>query len=330
MSDPLVVIIILNWNNTSETINCIESVNSLKYSNFKVIVIDNASFPNPIEQLHKEYPDIEIIQNKKNYGYTGGNNIGIKRALELGAKFIWLLNNDAIVEENCLDALIREATNDPQIGLVSPVICAVDNKDYLIYCGSFIDTSNQKRESTNNLEMLYEWRLSKSKRIMLWGTALLLSRTLVERIGLLDDNFFAYYEDMDYSLRSINAGFKDLIVVNAKIFHQNMNAGLRKPHYYYYMTRNEYYFWMKHLPKKNKIKFARKYWANVIKQAAEYRNSDLWSIQEAILSGAWSAIVGREGSWDEREKMPYFLSKCLLWHPYFLSKVLNWPFDYIT
>lgn len=99
---PKVYIIILNWNGLKDTLECLESVFKLDYLNFEVIVVDNGSTDDSVNVILKTYPQVRLIENRENLGYTGGNNIGMRYAIERDADYIWLLNNDTIVEEDTL------------------------------------------------------------------------------------------------------------------------------------------------------------------------------------------------------------------------------------
>ena len=136
---PLVHIIILNWNGLKDTIECLESVYKLDYSNFKVVVVDNGSSDNSADVIYKNYPKIKLIINDKNYGFTGGNNIGMKYAIDENTDYLWLLNNDTLIEKDCLYKIVKVAESSNTIGMVSPMIYYAETPDKLQFGGCWIN-----------------------------------------------------------------------------------------------------------------------------------------------------------------------------------------------
>jgi GT2 family glycosyltransferase len=228
---PFVVIIILNWNNLRDVIRCLESIHHHDYLNFKVIVVDNGSETKPDQYIHEKFPDVEMVSSHKNLGYTGGNNLGIIKGLELQAEYFWLLNGDAIATRDCLSLLIEYAETHKEAGLISPVICSSTDNNQILYCGSYIDFENQYGLTAKKIEDIKVWQDMEPKRIALWGTALLIPKRVVEVVGYLNDKLFAYYEDMDYSARVIKAGFENKVVTDAKVFHRSEGNPNRKSYY---------------------------------------------------------------------------------------------------
>src|SRR6056297_688817 len=137
--DKSVYIVILNWNNFQETIDCVESCKKLTYSNFKILLVDNGSTDGSEDILKKEFPGIPLIQTGENLGYSGGNNAGIRHALEQGADYIWLLNNDTVVDPQCLAKMVQTAESSNQIGMVGSKIFYHHSPDILWYAGGEID-----------------------------------------------------------------------------------------------------------------------------------------------------------------------------------------------
>jgi len=324
---PKVFIIILNWNGLKDTLECLESVFKLDYPNFEVIVVDNGSTDNSAEIIPKMYAQVIFVENKQNLGYTGGNNIGMQYAMDNGADYIWLLNNDMVVEPDTLSKLIETAELNFKIGLISPTIYYYDKPEKIQFCGSYIDWEHQTIIYPKDNDEPVAEKFKTSTDVCLWGTALLIKRALVENIGYLNERYFAYWEDTDYSIRSLEAGFKNYVENQAKIKHRNQLTEEGVPrkaiHYYYYMVRNEYYLWSQHLEGFKKIIFFKKYIIKVIETSANYRFHYGEVYSDACFNGAYSAIRGADGPWDENIKMPFILKKILLWHPYLLGNMLR-------
>lgn len=107
MKKPHVSIILLNWNSADDTIDCLNSLQSLDYENYSIIVVDNASSDGSIESISAAYPEIQILRNSLNAGFAGGNNVGIKFAIDKGTDYIWLLNNDTMIDPGALTPLLN-------------------------------------------------------------------------------------------------------------------------------------------------------------------------------------------------------------------------------
>lgn len=327
MNFPKVFIIIVNWNGVQDTIDCLESVLELHYPNVEVIVVDNGSTDKSAKVIREKCPQITLIENKDNLGYTGGNNIGMQYAMDHGADYIWLLNNDIVVEPDTLSKLIETAELNSKIGLISPSIYYYDKPGKIQFCGSYVDWENSEilYPEENNLQIHNDFK--NAKNTCLWGTALLIKKSLFEKIGYLNERFFAYWEDTEYSLRSIKAGFINCVHLFSKVYHKNQSfeeEGIRRPNYYYYFIfRNQYFLWIQYQKGFKKLKYSKKYFAKVIGNAANYRLYLGEGPADACLNGGWSAIRGVGGALDKNEKLPFIFKKVFLWHPYFWESLLN-------
>jgi len=327
MPHPKVFIIILNWNGLKDTLECLESVFKLDYPNFEVIVVDNGSTDNSVEVIRKAYPQVILIENKENLGYAEGNNVGIRYALKHGADYVWLLNNDTVVEADVLIKLVTTAESSPKIGLASPVIYYYNKPDKVQFCGSYID---KKRKTIVYFHQIDDIQKSeKLDHICLWGTALLVKKSVIMKIGYLNEEFFAYWEDTEYSVRALEAGFKNIIVISSKVYHKKPLPESKKIlsiHYYYYMTRNEYFFWMGLLKKHEKLFYFRRYIAKVINQIGNHRRPYVPEVIDAYFEGAYSAIYNIKGPRPQNIKIPEVIKKIILWHPYFWYSLLEGDF----
>lgn len=132
---PKVSIIIVNWNGKEDTLKCIESVLQTDYPNYNIIVVDNASTDDSVKYLKEKYPEIIYLENKENLGWTGGNNTGMEYAIKNGADYCFLLNNDIILDKNCLKELIRIAKSNKRIGFVVPKVYYHDNPKKIYSAG---------------------------------------------------------------------------------------------------------------------------------------------------------------------------------------------------
>lgn len=325
--EPKVYIIILNWNSWEDTIECLQSVFAMNYSNFEVIVIDNASENDSIEKLKSAFPDIKLIKNSVNNGFAGGNNIAMRLAMEHGADYIWLLNNDTEVQPDALTQCVTRAEADPRVGLVSAVVLFHEAQDVIQNCGSYVDWNNLSVCNAKDIGQGLAWEREQSSSFCLWGTALLVKRALIEAAGLLNEKLFAYWEDTDYSIRAIRAGFRNAIAPAARIYHKtpydSSSQRKRSPHYFYYFCRNEHYFWSTFLEGDARRMALARHTAAVIDRAAYYRQTGEYDWAAACVRGLWHARQGVGGPWDRSMEMPWSLEMMVRWFPGLWSRLIR-------
>jgi len=232
---PKVFIIILNWNNWPDTLECLESLKNNDYPNYQVVIIDNGSTEKPTVPDSK----VKIIYNKENLGFSGGNNIGIKYALEKGADYILLLNNDTIVAKDFLSEMIKVTEKDKKIGMIGPKIYFYGDKNRIWFAGGQVNwlyNQGQMRGYNKIDKGQYD---SPEETDYITGCCLLIKKKVIEKIGLMSKDYFLYYEDTDWSLKVQQAGFKCLFVPRAKIWHKGSKSSLvGSPSYIYYHIRN--------------------------------------------------------------------------------------------
>lgn len=214
MSDaPLVYIIVLNWNRPRLTLDCLESLRSLDYPNYRVLVVDNGSTDESVAKIRAAFPSIEIVETGENLGFAGGNNKGIERALENGAEFVWLLNNDTCVFSDTLNALVASAIEDPRIGAVGSVLLASTRPDVVLAWGGG-NVNMWAGRATHTTEAIHM-----TTRTFLSAASILLRRQALESAGFLDAGFFMYWEDVDLSFRIRKAGYRLVVAPAARLLH---------------------------------------------------------------------------------------------------------------
>lgn len=264
MDIPKVSVIILNWNGWEDTIECLKSLYQINYSNFNVIIIDNASEDDSVKRINEyaEGKKLKIIENKENYGFAEGNNIGIRYVLNnLHPDYILLLNNDTIVDKNFLKELVYAGEIDAEIGMIGPKIYYYDKPDVIWSVGCKISWKLARGIQIGSNEEDHG-QYDKSKIVeYVSGSAFLIKINVIEKIGLMDKNYFLYFEESDWTLRANQEGYKSLYVPNAKIWHKvsQTGGGISNPIGLYYITRNRWIF-MKKWAKKSD------YWFFVIYQ----------------------------------------------------------------
>lgn len=241
MELPLVSIILLNYNNTPFTIDCLKSLNEITYKNVEVIVVDNASREDPTEALKAVYPDVVMVMSKDNLGYAGGNNLGTEAAR---GKHVLFLNNDTEVEPEFLEPLVAKLESDPSIGMVSPKIIYYDTDNLIQYAGSAgINPYTGRGTKIGHLEPDDGKHDTSTPTQLVHGAALLAPMEAIEKVGLMPDIFFIYYEEHDWCERFKRNGYKMFYVAESKIYHkESATVGRISPMKSYYMTRNRLMF----------------------------------------------------------------------------------------
>jgi hypothetical protein len=197
------------------TAKCLDSVSHLKYENFAVVVVDNKSVPEHVEKIKNKVLNLGsryfLIESPENRGYGAGNNLGIKFGLENGAEYIFVLNNDTELKPETLAELITVAEKEKLIGIVAP---ALDESNKIAYAGKICWLQPE-------LEHIYQFLNSEiTDDMYLPGTAILVKKEVFEKIGMMDEKYFLYFEDVDFSIRTFRAGYKLIIRPETTIKHQ--------------------------------------------------------------------------------------------------------------
>ena len=255
---PKITIVTLNWNGYEDTIELLESLKKITYQNFDVVLVDNGSEGDDAEKLESNYGEfVKVLRNKSNLGFAGGNNEGIKIALQNNADYVLLINNDTVVEPDILHNLIQKFNNDERVGIVAPKINFYAEPQKIWSAGGKISKlrgsaiSFSVKRGKNNF-------LKDELVDFVSGCCMLIKRSLFSEIGYFDEKYFLYMEDADYCWRAANAGFKIICVPQCTILHKVNSSSSDKYENLplYYMTRNRLYFAKKSFPKYNEIVYA--------------------------------------------------------------------------
>jgi len=228
---PRVSVIVLNWNGLEDTIECLESLKKTDYPNYEVLVVDNASPGDDAEALNAKYAGyIHVMANDRNYGFSEGNNIGIRYALDKQSDYVFLLNNDTVVDPGFLSALVVVAEGENRAGILGGKIYYYSSPNRLQSVGGkihwrlglFRDYGGQ--EDVGQYDRVAE-------RDFVYATAMLIKREVIERIGFLDSSLFFGMEDYDYCARAAKAGFRVMYVPGAKVWHKQGASRSKLPDY---------------------------------------------------------------------------------------------------
>ena len=299
---PHVTIIILNWNGWKDTAECLESLYQINYSNYQVILVDNASDDDSIKKIREycegklhvksEFFDyklenkpiyfydfsenefklfsetvdtdelnsqnnIVILKNNSNYGFAGGNNIGIEFALKnFKSDYILLLNNDTVVDENFLVELVKNG-QDKKIGFLGPKTYYYENggrKDVISFAGGFLNQYTGMPKVVGYQE-IDNGQYDKVNRVdYVEGSCILINKEVLEEIGFLDTSYFAYWEEADLCKRGFEAGHESVYVPKSKIWHK-VSTSFNDPIKLYYYSRNKIKFMRKNAGRIEYISF---------------------------------------------------------------------------
>jgi GT2 family glycosyltransferase len=240
---PSVWIVVLNWNGLTDTLACLESLRQLHYANHRIIVVDNGSSDGSVDALRSAaaHPAIEIIESATNLGYAGGNNLGIRHALDRGADLILVLNNDTTVDPMLLDKLVGAAERHPEAGCFGPWIFYMNDPDRLWFTRSEWDPAVSAFTAPGKGRLASELSNETTNTEYVCGAALLFRAGVAREIGLLDERFFLVYEDSDWCFRARRAGFGCLMVPAARVWHKigTSFSSEASPLRTYFSTRNK-------------------------------------------------------------------------------------------
>ncbi len=237
---PNVTVVVLSWNGWQDTVACVASCLRIDHPGLRVLVVDNGSTDGSEKILRERFPDVELLQTGENLGYAGGNNVGIRRALEQGADLVVLLNNDTEVDPGFVSALVEAARARPEAGMLCSKILLFDRPDVLWYAGaSFHPLVGWGRHRGHGQRDTGQYdRVEETDRPT--GCALMVTRACCEKVGLLRDEYFCYAEDLEWGLRARDAGFSILYVPGSRVWHKVSRAtgGSKSVQSIRYHTRN--------------------------------------------------------------------------------------------
>ena len=243
--NPLVSVIVLNYNAGELLLNCIESIKKSAYKNLEIIVVDNISTDKSQKICKEKYPDIKLIQNDENFGYCEGNNIGIREA---EGDYIIILNPDTIVESNWIEELIS-AYNKFGEGLYQPKILSLEKTQILQSTGNMLHIFGfgfaRDKGKNDNLEKNTIEKIGYAS-----GTCLFTSKKVLKQVGLLDPFLFLYHDDLDLGWRAAQIGISSYYVPNSVIYHVESYALKWNARKFYWLERNRKYCILTHYSKK--------------------------------------------------------------------------------
>jgi GT2 family glycosyltransferase len=244
--DPSVVVLVLHWNSLEETLACLRSVEALDYPNASTLVVDNGSTGGAVACIRAAYPDVRLIVNDRNLGYAQGNNVGLDRALKEGPDYILLLNNDVILDVCCLTHLVRAGEYYPDAAFLGPKVYHREDPTRIQSAGARLDWLWRSHQRGLDQVDVGQFDVGEAVDYVV-GAAILIRASLLDRIGMLDPDFFLYREDVDWCLRARRLGYRTRYVPQAQVWHRSHHVREHElPRTTYYMTRNSLMLVAKH------------------------------------------------------------------------------------
>ncbi|MBI2899308.1 MAG: glycosyltransferase family 2 protein [Planctomycetes bacterium] len=236
---PHVAIVVLDFNGKADTLECVRSLARLTYPSWRLYAVDNGSREPIAAEVRSILPDAVVIENGRNLGFTGGNNVGCRRAIEDGADHILLLNNDTVVDPGCIEPLVREM-EDPGVGMSTPKIYFYGEDRVFWAHGASVErwTGRSPHVGVYQKDRGQFDHVREVERIT--GCAMFVRREVFDRVGFLDDRFFIYSEELDWCLRARRAGYRLVVVKDSVIWHKGHRDSGRagRPFLLYLQTRN--------------------------------------------------------------------------------------------
>ena len=255
-TEPLISIITVNYNGLDMTLDLLKSIDNQSYKNLEIFVVDNASKEDPTLFFQKNHPTVKFIRSEKNLGFAGGNNLAVKEAK---GDFLFFINNDAEIPvdegnpanggEGCLQKLVALFNEKPKLGIVSPLLLYFNeskgsDKDLIQYAGTTrVDSVTARNKTLGEKEWDNGQFNTATETAYAHGAAMMIKREVVDNVGIMFEDFFLYYEELDWCERIRKAGYEIYVEPRARVYHKESASvqkisGLKT----YYLNRNRIYF----------------------------------------------------------------------------------------
>lgn len=239
---PFWQLIVLSWNGRDDTLACLESLSRIKRSDVGIICVDNGSADGSAQAVRSRYPEVFLIESETNLGYSGGNNLGIRHALEHGASWIVLVNNDATVAADVIEGFERAISQRPRAGLLAGKIYFAETPLTIWFAGQRISTRlgySGRARGYRRVDGARYAAVVETDRAA--GALMAISAKAVAAVGLLDEELFAYVEDVEFAIRVRDAGFEVVVAPGARAWHRvsaSTGGESESTHTLYYGVRN--------------------------------------------------------------------------------------------
>lgn len=253
---PRVGVVLLNWNGGVDTLPCIASLLRGTVVPWRIVVVDNASTDASPDEIARTFPEVQLVRNPTNIGFSSGNNLGLRLLAEAGADFFWILNNDTEVAPDCLERLLSALDRDPGIGAISAKILYADPPDHIWYAGGRWNPRNMQAAHRGAMELDHGQYDKGGDTEFISGCCMLIRKSALDRVGVFADEFFIYMEDTDWCRRAARLGVRLYYEPAARLLHK-VSASMKRntlgsaggrisPRFIYLTTRNQIWIIRRH------------------------------------------------------------------------------------
>jgi GT2 family glycosyltransferase len=295
-SRPLVAVVILNFNRLDDTLACLASVAGQTAPSVQPIVLNYPSTSEMVDLIRRTSQAATVVALEENRGYAGNNNVGLREALDTGADWIFVLNEDTVLAAECIERLVDEAERDPAVGIAGPMVYHHDEPTVIQSAGGWLDRRWRAGHAGQNEDDRGQFD---RPRDVPWvtGCALLVRREVVRQIGGLDERFFYYWEETEWCIRARRAGWRIRQVPSARVWHKGVARVYRPgPHVTYYDTRNHLLLLATHRAPLMARVVA---WLTIVRTVTSWSirptRRDKRAYRNAMLHGALDFLRGRWG-----------------------------------
>ncbi|MEZ5317451.1 MAG: glycosyltransferase family 2 protein [Vicinamibacterales bacterium] len=284
---PLVVCVVLNSSRRDDTLECLASMAAGGYPRVRTIVLDCQSTDGSVAAVRAAHPEVEVVELAENRGYAGNNNVGIARALAIGADWVFVLNEDTVLAPGCLARLMDVAEADPRTGIVGPTVFHHDEPTVIQSAGGglgrwwtgFHYGKDEPDRGQFTTPRAVDW---------ISGCAILVRRGVIEAVGSIDERFFIYWEETEWCLRAGRAGWRIVHVPAAVVWHKGVSRDYRpKPGVTYYSTRNRLLMLATHRAPIGAWLVA---WAQILRTLLSWTVRPKWRGKRAHRDAMWRGV----------------------------------------
>lgn len=288
MMQPLVIAVILNTNRRDDTLACLGSLRQNTYPNMQIIVLDNHSTDGSVAAIRAAFPTVQLLELIDNRGYAGNNNVGIAAALAQGADWVFVLNEDTILAPDCLAQLIAIGESDPTIGIVGPLVYH-HNEPTVIQSGGGLLSRSWNSVHIAKDEPDRGQLTTPHQVVWISGCAILVRRSVIEAVGMIDERFFYFWEETEWCIRAGKAGWQIYHVPQAKLWHKGVQRNYQpKPSLFYYSTRNRLLVLAKHHAPLYVWVMA---WGQLLRTLLSWTIKPKWRAKRECRNAMWQGMV---------------------------------------
>lgn len=287
LTQPLVISVILNTNRKDDTLECLASLQNSTYMNHRAIVLDNASSDDSVEAIQQAFPEVQLISLESNLGYAGNNNVGIQAAIEQGAEWVFVLNEDTILAEDCLAQLVAGASLHERCGIIGPMVYHHNEPGVIQSAGGHLSPLWESVHIGHN--ELDRGQYDTPRQVdWISGCAIMVRREAIEQAGKIDERFFYYYEETEWCVRITRAGWQIWHLPQAKLWHKGVQRNYQpSPNVTYYSTRNYLLLLKKHrAPASVRLKAA----FQLVKRLISWTIRPKWRDKKAHRDALWQGM----------------------------------------